>query len=146
MNIGAFTVVILLGKKGEENTLISDYAGIGFKYPLLAASMTIFLLSMAGIPPLGGFMAKFYVFGAAVKSKFYWLVIIGVLNSAVSVYYYLRVTVLMYFRESEREITGLQFSFASVSALVLTVFGTLGMGIYPSCILSLAQRSIAGLM
>src|SRR5512139_432424 len=146
MNIGAFTVVILLGKKGEENTLISDYAGIGFKYPLLAASMTIFLLSMAGIPPLGGFMAKFYVFGAAVKSKFYWLVIIGVLNSAVSVYYYLRVTVLMYFRESEREITGLQFSPASVLALILAVIGTLYMGIFPANVLSLAQRSIAGLM
>ncbi len=146
MNIGAFTVVILLGKKGEENTLISDYAGIGFKYPLLAASMTIFLFSMAGIPPLGGFMAKFYIFSAAVKSKFYWLAIIGVLNSAVSVYYYLRVTVLMYFRESEREITGLQFSPASVIALILAVIGTLYMGIFPANVLSLAQRSIAGLM
>jgi NADH-quinone oxidoreductase subunit N len=146
MNIGAFAVVILLGKKGEENTLISDYAGIGFKYPLLAASMTIFLLSMAGIPPLGGFMAKFYVFSAAVKSKFYWLAILGVLNSAVSVYYYLRVTVLMYFRESEREITGLQFSPASVFALILAVIGTLYMGIFPANVLSLAQRSIAGLM
>lgn len=146
MNIGAFTCVILLGKKGEENTLISDYAGIGFKYPLLAASMTIFLLSMAGIPPLGGFMAKFYIFSAAVKSKFYWLTIFGVLNSAISVYYYLRVTVLMYFREPEREITGLQFSFASVLALILTVMGTLYMGIFPSNILSLAQRSIASLM
>ncbi len=146
MNIGAFTVVILLGKKGEENTLISDYAGIGFKYPLLSAAMTIFLLSMAGIPPLGGFMAKFYVFSAAVESKFYWLVIIGVLNSAVSVYYYLRVTVLMYFRESEREITGLQFSPALVFALIVAVVGTLYMGIFPSNVLSFAQRSIAGLM
>jgi NADH-quinone oxidoreductase subunit N len=146
MNIGAFTVVILLGKKGEENTLISDYAGIGFKYPLLAASMTIFLLSMAGIPPLGGFMAKFYIFSAAVKSKFYWLAIIGVLNSAVSVYYYLRVTVLMYFRESEREITGLQFSPATVFALILAVIGTLYLGIFPANVLALAQRSIAGLM
>jgi len=146
MNIGAFAVVILLGKKGEENTLINDYAGIGFKYPLLAASMTIFLLSMAGIPPLGGFMAKFYIFSAAVKSKFYWLAILGVLNSAVSVYYYLRVTVLMYFRESEREITGLQFSPASVLALILAVIGTLYMGIFPANVLSLAQRSIAGLM
>jgi NADH-quinone oxidoreductase subunit N len=146
MNIGAFAVVILLGKKGEENTLINDYAGIGFKYPLLAASMTIFLLSMAGIPPLGGFMAKFYVFSAAVKSKFYWLAILGVLNSAVSVYYYLRVTVLMYFRESEREITGLQFSPASVVALILAMIGTLYMGIFPANVLSLAQRSIAGLM
>jgi len=146
MNIGAFTVVILLGKKGEENTLITDYAGIGFKYPLLAASMTIFLLSMAGIPPLGGFMAKFYVFSAAVESKFYWLVIIGVLNSAVSVYYYLRVTVLMYFRESEREITGLQFSPASVFALIVAVVGTLYMGIFPANVLSFAQKSIAGIM
>lgn len=91
-------------------------------------------------------MAKFYVFGAAVKAKFYWLVIIGVLNSAVSVYYYLRVTVLMYFRESEREITGLQFSPASVLALILAVIGTLYMGIFPANVLSLAQRSIAGLM
>jgi NADH-quinone oxidoreductase subunit N len=146
MNIGAFTCVILLGKKGEENILINDYAGIGFKYPLLAASMTIFLLSMAGIPPLGGFMAKFYVFSAAVKSRFYWLAILGVLNSAVSVYYYLRVTVLMYFRESEREITGLQFSPASVIALILTLIGTLYMGIFPANVLSFAQRSIAGLM
>ena len=146
MNIGAFAVVILLGKKGEENTLINDYAGIGFKYPLLAASMTIFLLSMAGIPPLGGFMAKFYIFSAAVKSKFYWLAILGVLNSAVSVYYYLRVTVLMYFRESEREITGLQFSPASVLALILAVIGTLYLGIFPANVLSLAQKSIAGLM
>jgi len=146
MNIGAFTCVILLGKKGEENTLINDYAGIGFKYPLLAASMTIFLLSMAGIPPLAGFMAKFYVFSAAVKEKFYWLAILGVLNSAVSVYYYLRVTVLMYFRESEREITGLRFSPASVIALILSVIGTLYMGIFPANVLSFAQKSIAGLM
>jgi NADH-quinone oxidoreductase subunit N len=146
MNIGAFTCVILLGKKGEENTLINDYAGIGFKYPLIAASMTIFLLSMAGIPPLGGFMAKFYVFSAAVKEKFYWLAILGVINSAISVYYYLRVTVVMYFRESEREITGLQFSPASVIALILAVIGTLYMGIFPANVLSFAQKSIAGLM
>jgi NADH-quinone oxidoreductase subunit N len=146
MNLGAFTVVTLLGKRGEENTLINDYAGIGFKHPLLAAAMTIFLLSMAGIPPLGGFMAKFYVFSAAVKEKFYWLAILGVLNSAISVYYYLRVTVLMYFRESEREITGLQFSPASVFALILAVIGTLYMGIFPANILSFAQKSIAGLM
>jgi len=146
MNIGAFTCVILLGKKGEENTLISDYAGVGFKYPLVAASMTLFLLSMAGIPPLGGFMAKFYVFSAAVKSKFYWLAVLGVINSAISVYYYLRVTVLMYFRESEREITGLHFSPACVIALILAAAGTLYMGIFPSNVLSFAQHSIAGLM
>lgn len=146
MNLGAFTCVILLGKKGEENILVTDYAGVGFKYPLLAASMTIFLLSMAGIPPLGGFMAKFYIFSAAVEAKFYWLAILGVLNSAISVYYYLRVTVLMYFRESEREITGLQFSPAPVIALILALIGTFYMGIFPANVLSFAQKSIAGLM
>jgi NADH-quinone oxidoreductase subunit N len=144
MNLGAFAVVILLGKKGEENTLINNYAGIGFKYPLLAASMTVCLLSMAGIPPLAGFMAKFYVFSAAVQEKFYWLAILGVLNSAVSVYYYLRVTVVMYFRESEREITGLQFSPAAVIALILSLIGIFYMGIFPSNVLTLAQKSIFG--
>jgi len=144
MNLGAFAVVILLGKKGEENILINDYAGIGFKYPLLAAAMTICMLSMAGIPPLAGFMAKFYVFSAAVQEKFYWLAILGVLNSAVSVYYYLRVTVVMYFRESEREITGLQFSPATVIALILSLIGIFYMGIFPSNVLSLAQKSIFG--
>jgi len=146
MNLGAFTCVILLGKKGEENLLITDYAGVGFKYPLLAASMTVFLLSMAGIPPLGGFMAKLYIFSAAVEAKFYWLAILGVLNSAISVYYYLRVTVLMYFRESEREITGLQFSPAPVIALILALIGTFYMGLFPANVLSFAQKSIAGLM
>ncbi|MCX8118831.1 MAG: NADH-quinone oxidoreductase subunit N [Desulfobacterota bacterium] len=146
MNLGAFTCVILLGKKGEENTQITDYAGIGFKYPLLAASLTIFLLSMAGIPPLGGFMAKFYVFSAAVEAKFYWLTVIGVLNSALSVYYYLRVTVLMYFREATREISLPAFLPAPVLALILALIGTLYMGLFPANVLSFAQRSIAGLM
>jgi len=146
MNIGAFSIVILLGKKGEENVMISDYAGIGFKYPLLGVSMTIFLLSMAGIPPLGGFMGKFYVFSAAVKAKYYWLAIIGVLNSAVSVYYYLRVTVFMYFREPEREITGLTFSLASVIAVIISVGGILYTGIFPASIFTLARRSIETLM
>jgi NADH-quinone oxidoreductase subunit N len=146
MNIGAFTIVILLGKKGEENILISDYAGIGFKYPLLAAAMTIFMLSMAGIPPLAGFMGKFYIFSAAVKAKFYWLAVIGVLNSAVSVYYYLRVTVLMYFRESEREITGLTFSPAAVVGVIIAVAGVLYLGIFPSIVLALAKASVGSIM
>jgi len=146
MNIGAFTVVILLGKREEENVLISDYAGIGFKYPLLAASMTIFLLSMAGIPPLGGFMGKFYIFSAAVKAEYYWLAVIGVLNSAISVYYYLRVTVLMYFREPEREISGLSFSPTAVLAVIVSIGGVLFMGIFPASVLAWAKRSIMGLM
>ena len=142
MNIGAFAIVILLGTKDQENTLISDYAGIGFKYPLLAASMTIFMLSMAGIPPLAGFMGKFYIFSAAVKANLYWLAIIGVLNSALSVYYYLRVTVVMYFREAEKETTGLTFSLAGVIGVIIAVAGVLYLGIFPSSVLALARASI----
>ncbi|MBW2038585.1 MAG: NADH-quinone oxidoreductase subunit N [Deltaproteobacteria bacterium] len=146
MNIGAFTVIILLGKKGEENTLITDYAGIGFKHPLLAASMSIFMLSLAGVPPMAGFMAKFYVFSAAVKAKYYWLAVIGVLNSAVAAYYYLRVLIYMYFREPEKDVAIEAFSPAAVLAVIISVWGVLQIGILPSTFLALAQRSIQFLL
>jgi NADH-quinone oxidoreductase subunit N len=146
MNIGAFTVVILLGKKGEENTLLSDYAGVGFRHPLLAISMAIFMFSLAGVPPTAGFMAKFYVFSAAVNANYYWLAIIGVLNSAVAAYYYLRVLIYMYFREPERELVIGDFSPAACLAIIISVWGVLYMGILPSAFLALAQRSIQFLL
>jgi NADH-quinone oxidoreductase subunit N len=146
MNMGAFTVVILLGKKGEENTLISDYAGIGFRHPLLAVAMAIFMFSLAGVPPTGGFMAKFYVFSAAVKANYYWLAVIGVLNSAVAAYYYLRVLIYMYFREPEKELAIGGFSPAAVLAIIISVWGVLHMGILPSAFWALAQRSIQFLL
>jgi NADH-quinone oxidoreductase subunit N len=146
MNIGAFTVVILLGKKGEENTLISDYAGLGLQHPLLAAAMAIFMFSLAGVPPMAGFMAKFYVFSAAVKAGYYWLAVIGVLNSAVAAYYYLRVLIYMYFRDAEKELTIGGFSPAAVLAIIISVWGVLHIGILPSTFLALAQRSIQFLL
>ena len=146
MNLGAFTVVILLGKKGEENTLISDYAGLGFGHPLLAVAMAIFMFSLAGVPPTAGFMAKFYVFSAAVKANYYWLAVIGVLNSAVAAYYYLRVLIYMYFREPEKELTIGGFSPAAVLAVIISVWGVLHIGILPSTFLSLARRSIQFLL
>jgi NADH-quinone oxidoreductase subunit N len=146
MNIGAFTVVILLGKKGEENTLISDYAGLGLQHPLLAAAMAIFMFSLAGVPPMAGFMAKFYVFSAAVKAGYYWLAVIGVLNSAVAAYYYLRVLIYMYFREPEKELTAGSFSPTAVLAIIISVWGVLHIGILPSTFLALAQRSIQFLL
>jgi len=146
MNLGAFAVVILYGKKGEENILISDYAGAGFKYPFLAVAMAIFMFSLAGIPPMAGFVGKFYIFSAAVKQGFIWLTIIAVLNSVVAVYYYLRVTVFMYMREPVKEVGHLPFSTPIVIALVITAFFTLHMGILPSRYLQLAKESIAILM
>jgi NADH-quinone oxidoreductase subunit N len=146
MNIGAFTVVILLGKKGKENTLLSDYAGIGYHHPLLAIAMAIFMFSLAGVPPTAGFMAKLYVFSAAVKADYYWLAIIGVLNSAVAAYYYLRVLIYMYFREPQKAPTIGGFSPAAVLAVIISVWGVLNMGILPSAFLALARQSIQFLL
>ena len=146
MNLGAFAVVIIYGKKGEENILISDYAGAGFKYPFLSVAMVIFMFSLAGIPPLAGFIGKFYIFGAAVKQGFIWLAIIAVLNSVVATYYYLRVTVIMYMKEPVKEVGQLSYSIPIVIALLATTFLTLHMGILPSRYLELARESIAMLM
>src|SRR4030042_4198112 len=95
MNLGAFGVIILYGKKGEENINLSDYSGMASKYPLLAAVMALFMFSLAGIPPTAGFVGKFYIFSAAVKAGYIGLAIIGVLNSALSVYFFLRGTLLL---------------------------------------------------
>ena len=146
MNLGAFGVVILYGRKGEENILISDYSGMASKYPLLAAAMAIFMFSLAGIPPTAGFVGKFYIFSAAIKAGYIGLAIVGVLNSAMSVYFYLRVTVMMYMRNPEKEQARLEMCPAMVVALVIAVFGTLQMGIIPSQYLNLARQSILALM
>lgn len=146
MNLGAFGVVILYGRKGEENINIGDYSGMASKYPLLAAAMAIFMFSLAGIPPTAGFVGKFYIFSSAIKAGYIGLAIIGVLNSALSVYYYLRVTVMMYMRNPEKEFARLDPSPAMVIALIIAVWGTLQMGILPSQYLNLARESILALM
>jgi NADH-quinone oxidoreductase subunit N len=146
MNLGAFGVIILYGRKGEENVNLSDYSGMASKYPLLAAVMAIFMFSLAGIPPTAGFVGKFYIFSAAVKAGYIGLAIIGVLNSALSVFFYLRVTVMMYMRNPEKELARLDPSPAMVIALIIAVFGTLQIGITPSHYLNLAKQSILALM
>ncbi|MEK6621111.1 MAG: NADH-quinone oxidoreductase subunit N, partial [Planctomycetota bacterium] len=85
MNIGAFAIVIVLSQKGDVGMNIDDYAGLGFKHPMLAIAMTLFMFSMAGIPPMAGFVGKFYIFSAAIKSGYVGLAIIGVINSVISV-------------------------------------------------------------
>src|SRR6202023_3840302 len=104
MNLGAFAVVSHFANAGERYVTLDDYEGLGRSSPLLAATLTIFLLSLIGIPMTGGFFAKFYVFSAAVNSSLIWLTIIGVLNSGVGAYYYLRIIVRMYMRESRTEV------------------------------------------
>ncbi len=146
MNLGAFGVVILLGRKGEENLLITDYSGLASKYPLLAALMAVFMFSLAGIPPTAGFVGKFYIFSAAVKAGYIGLAVIGVLNSTLSVYFYLRITVMMYMRSPETETTPLEWSPAMAVSLFIAVFGTLQMGITPAAYLEVARKSILALM
>ncbi|MGR3220487.1 MAG: NADH-quinone oxidoreductase subunit N [Candidatus Anammoxibacter sp.] len=142
MNIGAFAIVIIMGRKGEDNTQLSDYSGFGYKHPVLAIAMTIFMLSMAGMPPLAGFVGKFYVFSAAIESGFITLAVIGVINSVISVYYYLRVTVFMYMKPPMREFSPLSTSPFIILVLIITLWGTIQFGIFPSCIINLAQKSI----
>jgi NADH-quinone oxidoreductase subunit N len=142
MNVGAFTVVILLGRKDQANTNIESYAGLAGRHPLIALAMAVFLLSLAGIPPLAGFMGKFYVLSAAIKAKYYWLAVIGVLNSVVAVYYYLRVIMYMYFREPEGEPHGLDLSPAYSLVLAISVWALFHMGVFPRGFLLIAQKSV----
>ncbi len=142
MNLGAFAVIIVLGKKGEENSEIEDLSGLGYKHPLLAVTMCIFMFSLAGIPPLVGFMSKFYIFSSAIKSGFLVLTIIGVVNSVISVYYYLRVTVVMYMKKPTREFAPLSLSPLIFLALLITIWGTIFLGIFPSKIIEFAQKSV----
>jgi NADH-quinone oxidoreductase subunit N len=142
MNIGAFTIVILLGRQGAENTGIESYAGLAGRHPLIALSMSIFLLSLAGIPPLAGFMGKFYVLSAAVKAQYYWLAVIGVLNSVVAVYYYLRVIMAMYFKESTGEFRRTDFSPAYSVVIIISLWALFHMGIFPRDFLLIAQKSV----
>ncbi len=139
MIFGAFGIIIILGREGDENLEIEGYSGLGFKHPMIALSMSIFLLSLGGLPPLAGFVAKFYIFSAALQEGFLFLVIIAVLNSAISFYYYLKVIVFMYMKEPAREIQ-LSLSPITLFVVALSVIGTIQLGIFPDPIISLAQQ------
>jgi NADH-quinone oxidoreductase subunit N len=143
MNLGAFAVVILLGRRGEENELLSDYAGLGYRQPLLGALMAIFMLSLAGIPPTAGFVGKFYIFSAAIQSGQVWLAIVGVLASVVSVYFYLRVIYLMYMVEPARQFAPQAAAPWVLAAAAAAAVCVLLLGIYPLPVLEWAQSSVA---
>ena len=116
MNVGAFAIVAHLSGKGEKYVTLEDYAGLGRRSPLIASMLTIFLLSLIGIPITGGFFAKFYVFSAAMHSNLVVLTIIGVINSAIAAYYYLRIIVYMYMRDEravEAPVAAIPFSLGS---------------------------------
>jgi NADH-quinone oxidoreductase subunit N len=115
---------------------------MGVRHPALGVAMTIFMFSLAGIPPLSGFMGKFYIFSSAIKEGYLGLTIIGVLNSLVSVYYYLRITVMIFMRQPADELDPIKLHPALVAALLITLFFTMQMGLFPSTYINLAKESI----
>ena len=141
MNLGAFAVVSHFANAGERYVTLEDYEGLGRSSPLLAATLTIFLLSLIGIPMTGGFFAKFYVFSAAVKANLIWLTIIGVVNGGIGAYYYLRIIVMMYMRESRKEVPVTPVPFALGVALAACLAATLYLGLFPSRVLQYTQDS-----
>ncbi len=142
MNIGAFAVVTHISGKGERYQNIKDLAGLGQKQPVTAAMFTIFLLSLIGVPLTGGFFGKFYIFKAALESHLVWLTVLGLLNSAVAAYYYLRILVMMYMHEpSEAAEQAEPLSPGLGAALILPALATLFLGIFPNWVLDFAGRS-----
>jgi NADH-quinone oxidoreductase subunit N len=145
MNLGAFAVVMILAARGEKNENLEDYAGLGFKYPFLGLSMIIFMLSLAGFPALAGFTGKFYLFSAAVQAGYVGLALIGVLNSVVSVYYYVGVLVKMYMVEGSKEVASLAERPHLLASLVITAAGTVLLGIFPAWAFELARSAFQSL-
>jgi NADH-quinone oxidoreductase subunit N len=134
MSLGAFAVIQLLARAGDQKTEIGDYAGIGFEAPGLTFALSIFLLSLAGIPPTAGFMSKFFVFKTAWDSPYNlrWLVIVAVINSIISIYYYLYPIVAMFFRPLSPGFVRPRVSVGAAIALIVTLFGTFYLGILPN--------------
>jgi NADH-quinone oxidoreductase subunit N len=142
MNIGAFAVVSHLSGKGERFLKVDDFAGLATRQPGTAALLTIFLLSLIGVPLTGGFFGKFYIFKAALDSHLVWLTVLGLLNSAVAAYYYLRILVVMYMHEPGEATAELEPLSAGLRvALAIPAVGTLFLGIFPAWVLDFAGKS-----
>jgi NADH-quinone oxidoreductase subunit N len=148
MNVGAFAVVSHFARSGERYVNLENYAGLGKRSPMLAATLTVFLLSLIGIPATGGFFAKFYVFNAALKSDLVWLTVIGLVNSAIAAYYYLRLIVVMYMYEPQagEERLDLQTAPGLAAALVVTAVVTIWLGVQPGGVLDYAKRGAQTLL
>ena len=142
MNIGAFAVVQLIARSGDRRTAIEDYRGIGFESPVLAFSLSLFMLSLLGMPLTAGFMGKIMVFGAAIDQQFYGLVIVAVLNTAISAYYYLRLIIVMFFGERTMAWNAPKIPASVALALVITVLGVLYLGIFPGRVINALQTRI----
>jgi NADH-quinone oxidoreductase subunit N len=140
MQLGAFMVIVMMRREDVAGDELKDFAGLYLRHPLAAFAMLLFMLSLGGIPPTAGFMGKFWLFGAAIDSGYVWLALVGVLNSAISLYYYIRLVVFMYLKQpgggSEPKMTP-----AVGLALGLAVVATLLFGVYPDRLFAVAEAS-----
>lgn len=143
MNIGAFAIIILLRSKGFTGENISDFEGLSKTHPLYSALMLLFMFSLTGIPPTAGFIGKFYLFVAAINAGYTWMVVVAVVFSTISAYFYLRVVMYMYMREPKAEIT-LTTSPAINLAITITAGFVLAIGVLPSGFLNMARNAVLG--
>jgi NADH-quinone oxidoreductase subunit N len=139
MNIGAFAVVQLIARAGDRRTEFEDYNGIGFQSPVIAFSLSLFLLSLLGMPLTAGFMGKVMVFRAAIDQRYYGLVVIGVLNTAISAYYYLRLIIVMFFRDRTTAWNAPPIPASIGLALALTAIGVFYLGLFPGRLINALQ-------
>ena len=144
MQLGAFAVVVLLRRQDVAGEELRDFSGLSFRNPFGAFAMLLFMLSLGGIPPTAGFMGKFWLFSAAIESGYVWLAVVGVLNSAISLYYYLRLVVFMYLK---KETSGSEPTTSPALALALaaTVAATIILGVYPQLLFHVADVSARSL-
>jgi NADH-quinone oxidoreductase subunit N len=141
-NFGAFAVVTYVARKGEKFVKIEDFNGLAQRQPMMAAMLSIFLFSLIGVPLTGGFFGKFYIFKAALDANLVWLTVLGLLNSAVAAYYYLRILVVMYMNEPQESANDLQPAGPAMKVAVYgSAIGTLFLGIFPSFVLDFASKA-----
>jgi len=140
MNLGAFAVVTLISRSNDRRTEVEDYNGIGFRAPTLAFALSLFLLSLLGMPLTAGFMGKIMVFRAALNEGYYGLVVIAVLNTAISAYYYLRLIIVMFFRERTTQWIAPHVPASIAAALVITILGVFYLGLFPGRVIDAFQK------
>jgi NADH-quinone oxidoreductase subunit N len=146
VSLGGFGAFAALARDGKEPLSLADVAGLAGRRPVVAALLTFFLISLAGVPVSAGFVGKFYLFGAAINGGYVVLAIVGVITSVISAYYYLRVVVAMYMRETVGDESWAPLSLSAAVALGLTAFVILGLGVYPGPLLALARRAALSLL
>ncbi len=141
-NLGGFAVVTLLETRSGCKSNFSELPGLAKANPYLAAVLALFMFALSGFPPTLGFFGKFYLFSAAIKSGFIWLAVIGVMNSFISVYYYLRIIKASYFEEQETTFVPIKFTPSIMAVVIITAIGTLGLGFFPQQLLDFTRAAI----